>query len=211
MTVNNSAGIVKYIANGETKEFSVSYPFFLKKDGTAELAVYVSSNVWPLTQNVDYTINYNNSQNTGFVVFNTAPQKGVIIAIIRNIEAVQETQFIEGAKFPAIAFELALDRQIMLIQSLQEQISRCLALDPTDMESSKSIKDTLLEQIRQISKGVNEALSAVNQVREIQTSITQYVKEAEHHAKNASSAADEVVNAIGILENELDQINGEVI
>ena len=189
MTVESILSSVKYVADGVTAEFSVPYVFFTNKDGSAQLAVYVSSQYFPCDEGTDYSVIYNN--NGGIIKFATAPEQGVIVAIIRQIPPIQDMQFMEGGKFPATAFERALDYQMMLIQQLDEKISRCLELSPTDSESSKSIKDQILEQLKIISKTVEDAKKAVDDVAQSVQTATAQAEIATAKAAESKQCLDE--------------------
>lgn len=216
MTVTSTVSAIKYIADGQTKEYSVPFRFLANPDGSAQLAVYISGNDLPLTQTDDYTVSGCGNVDGGSVTFAHAPEKDKIVAIIRDIPATQETQFIEGAKFPAIAFEQILDKIMMLIQALQECVSRCLVLSPTDSESSKSIKDQLLEQITEINEAVGVASTAVANATNAATDAAESAASASADATNAliwAEGTDEQIQELGGTHSAkgwVEQINTNV-
>lgn len=218
MTVATNAGVIKYVANGTTTEFAVPFKFEQNTDGTAQIAVYVSGQELPLVENQDYSVTGAGEDKGGMITFMTAPAENLIVAIIRNIPAVQLTQFIEGSKFPAIAFERALDILTMLVQELQEKVSRCISFDPTDMENSKSIKESILEQLEAAKQQTLKVQKLLEDVKANVEETNTAVSKANDAAENAKASADKAENyynnmalIVGDLEQLIDEINGETI
>ena len=79
---------------------------------------------------VDYTVTLNTSTVGGTVVFGTAPADGQLVSIRRNIPTTQGTDIPSGGLFRESQIENALDKMVLLIQQLEEQISRALLQSP---------------------------------------------------------------------------------
>lgn len=79
---------------------------------------------------VDYTVTLNTSTAGGTVVFGTAPADDQLVSIRRNIPTTQGTDIPSGGLFRESQIENALDKAILLIQQLEESISRALLQSP---------------------------------------------------------------------------------
>jgi len=82
------------------------------------------------TLGVDYTVTLNTSTVGGTVVFGTAPADGQLVSIRRDIPTTQGTDIPSGGLFRESQIENALDKAILLIQQLEEQIGRALLQNP---------------------------------------------------------------------------------
>lgn len=82
------------------------------------------------TLGVDYTVTLNTSTVGGTVVFGTAPADGQLVSIRRDIPTTQGTDIPSGGLFRESQIEKALDKAILLIQQLEEQIARALLQNP---------------------------------------------------------------------------------
>lgn len=82
------------------------------------------------TLGVDYTVTLNTSTVGGTVVFGTAPADGQLVSIRRDIPTTQGTDIPSGGLFRESQIENALDKAILLIQQLEESISRALLQNP---------------------------------------------------------------------------------
>jgi len=82
------------------------------------------------TLRVDYTVTLNTSTVGGTVVFGEAPDDGQYVSIRRNIPTTQGTDIPSGGLFRESQIEKALDKAILLIQQLEEQIARALLQNP---------------------------------------------------------------------------------
>lgn len=79
---------------------------------------------------VDYTVTLNTSTVGGTVVFGTAPADDQLVSIRRNIPTTQSTDIPSGGLFRESQIENALDKAILLIQQLEESVSRALLQSP---------------------------------------------------------------------------------
>lgn len=192
MTIESEISKVKYTGNGETSIFAVPFKFLKNKNGSSQLSVYIGDNVSPLSENKDYTVNGAGEESGGEIIFAKAPAQDELIAIIRNVPATQEIRFIAGEDFPASEYEQSLDKQTMLIQSLQETVSRAIVLTPTsDQDPEKLLYDTLAS--------VQEAMEAS---ADAQTASKSAEAAAETALKTAENAVSEINTATkGALED----------
>lgn len=97
---------------------------------------------------VDYTVTLNTSTVGGTVVFGTAPADDQLVSIRRNIPTTQGTDIPSGGLFRESQIEKALDKAVLLIQQLEESISRALLQSPyseaLDLQFPAPIAGTVL-------------------------------------------------------------------
>jgi len=115
----------KFNGNGATTVFTYTFRAF----ATTDIEVYLidSSLVATLqTAGVDYTITLDSDGEGGAVTMTTAPASGAKLLVIRAMTQDQPTDFQVEASFPEGDIENGYDRNLMLVQQLQEQIDRAI-------------------------------------------------------------------------------------
>ena len=111
MTVSSQTNKVIYIGNGVAKEFAIPFSFLEKE----HLNVRQKKNNIQ-TERTDWEIR------AGNLVFQTAPETGAEIAVIREVPLTQETDYRENEILPAETLERDFDKLTMQVQQLKEQI-----------------------------------------------------------------------------------------
>lgn len=120
--INAISPRIRYIGDGVTTTFSYLFPIFEAQD----ISVYIDD----ILQHSNYSINGAGNCNGGEITFNTAPQKGQIITLLRNLEIKRTSDFQESGAFRAKAINHELDYQIACLQQLNEQINRSVIFPP---------------------------------------------------------------------------------
>lgn len=182
MTVYSEENKVRYIGNGVSVDYMVTFPFMANDDGTAQLGVYLGDSDVPLKENTDYTVSGANTSEGGIVTFMTAPAKDQEIAIIRQVPNVQTVIFKNEDKFPAVIYENALDKLTMQIQEIKEAQTRAILLPPTSDEKPLDVRDDLL-------KARDEAVSNATAAAASATAAQQSAESAEAAKEAASTSA----------------------
>lgn len=121
MTVESTVNRVDYTGDGVT---TGPYLFDFRVDDEDWFTAYVAGAV--VTQS-NYTLNLNADQQDnpgGDVTFNVAPADQDSIVLIREVPETQETDYGVYDSFPSQRLEEDLDKAVMLIQQLQEQVDR---------------------------------------------------------------------------------------
>ena len=113
---------IRYVGDGITTTFSYLFPIFENQD----MSIYIDD----ILQTSNYNVNGAGNTNGGEVVFNTAPQKGQIITLLRNLEIKRTSDFQESGAFRAKAINHELDYQVACLQQLNEKISRSVIFPP---------------------------------------------------------------------------------
>jgi len=118
MSLANEKTKKSYTGNGSTTVFPYDFKVFNK----AHMLVLVGST--EQTVDVDYTVTGVGEASGGNVIFTTAPADAASVVLMRDMDAIQETEYTTSGSFPASAHEAALDRLTMLVQQVQEQVDR---------------------------------------------------------------------------------------
>lgn len=125
MTVLSNLNKNRSDANGVVVDFSFDFPIF--DDGDLEVYYIDSDGVVTLkVLNTDYTVAIDDSTEGGVVTFLTAPANGGEVLIKRVLELTQPTDIPRAGTLREEQIEKALDRNLMLIQQLQEELDRCI-------------------------------------------------------------------------------------
>lgn len=95
---------------------------------------------------------------TGSVTLVAPLATGEKLTIIRNVPATQEADYVQNDAFPAESHEAALDKLTMLVQQMDETISRSLTLPPS---TSSSVSTQLPPPEANFVIGWNEAEDAL--------------------------------------------------
>ena len=169
----------RYATDGVQKTFPVVFRFLRAED----LGVYWAENSQienvKYELNKDYTVVGDGSfENGGTVIFATAPPAGRL-AIRREIPYTQESNYTPNGDIPAETLEGNLDKAVMLIQQLKEELERCIKVAIASGESPEALlksifmaKDSALTAA-QASANSSEASAAIYaQIAWIWTEIT---------------------------------------
>jgi len=129
MTVASELNRIQYAGNGSQTIFPYTFKIFTNTD----LKVYLTDVLGGetlLTLTTHYSVSGVGSETGGNVTMVTPPATGETLTIIRQLPLTQETDYTEADKFPAQSHENALDRQVMIAQQLNEQLTRCPQFNP---------------------------------------------------------------------------------
>lgn len=199
MTIQTETGKTVYIADGETTSFVIPFYFF-----DNQIAVYKNANFTPLIQGTDYTINRQNQQMGGSVIFITTPQSGDVITIVRNVELTQLITFIEGENFPASDYEYSLDKIVMALQQLRDELKSCVSIPKTSTLSVEDMYNLLisidenLENILAIPTLYQNILAAKTAVEQ---SLSNYYTKTETETKINAAQAKIFTNVSALITN----------
>lgn len=131
MTISSTTNKDTYSGNGSTTVFPYTFKILDDDEILVQVRTTSSGVITTKTLTTDYTVSGAGEDSGGNVTFGTAPASGTTVILLRNLDAVQETDYPEYDPFPASSHEEALDRLTMLIQKNEEVLARCLKLDPT--------------------------------------------------------------------------------
>lgn len=131
MTVAVSTGPWSYTGDGAT---TGPYAFDSKIFQDSELLVYLDGVLQTLTTH--YTVTGAGDADGGYVTFVTAPAASAAVLITRNVTISQPTRYPEGGAFPSSAHEQGMDRNVIVIQQLQEALGRAVQMAVTSALSN---------------------------------------------------------------------------
>lgn len=213
MTNETRANIVprvRFIADGTTTDFFYNFTIFSPED------IDVYSNDLLQEQNYQVIID---KENGGKITFNTAPEKGHIITLIRNLELKRTSDFQENGTFRAKVINHELDYQVASLQQLDEKISRTITFPPyapiqLDVglpmpEAGKAIVwndagDSLINSELKINTAFKDIHTAVEECQK-QTALTVTASaDAQISAENAAVSAQSAMLEAERAENAAD-------
>lgn len=113
---------IQYVSNGENTEYETPFEIFID-DG---VEIYFDDE---LISSDNYSVVLNDDTQAT-ITFNTAPQSGVVVTIMRNIPIERTTQFQEGGALRASTLNYEFDYQMACIQDLNDDLSRAMIYPP---------------------------------------------------------------------------------
>jgi len=142
MTISSTTVKNSYNGNGSTRTFTYTFKIF--NDSDLQVIIRSANGTETIkTLNTHYTVAGAGNANGGSITFlqnlpsydytPTASQK---IILIRNIPQTQSLDYISNDTFPAESHEEGLDRAIMVVQQLQEEVNRSLKISKTNTMNS---------------------------------------------------------------------------
>lgn len=125
----------RYTGDGNTTVFNYTFEIY---DQTA-LTVSIDGAV--KTIGVDYTVSGVNNSGGGSITMLAAPATGTIVTLLRNQPPSQLSVYTPNEPFPAKRIEHDLDKVVMQVQQLKEQMNRALLLNPQSTYSGQFVDD----------------------------------------------------------------------
>lgn len=138
----NTTGIktARAACNGSVTEFTFDFKIFEDSDLKVYKITTADDTRELLTLTADYTVSATNDDFSegGTVTTVQTYASGYEILIVRDVENLQETDYVHGDDLPSEVLENDLDRRCMKTQELVEKLSRALVFpieDPTTLSS----------------------------------------------------------------------------
>lgn len=163
MTLSTTQTKIEYIPDGVETRFAVPYPIYAKGD----LRCAYTDTAGNEHQITRFDVEGFGSETGVYVRFYTPPQAGLTLVIYRETPHIQETDYPEGGKFPAVVVEQDFDRIVAMIQELMEILSRCLqvdissGLDPADVLAQLLDIYSKLEEYLQLIRDAMDQIAGV--------------------------------------------------
>jgi hypothetical protein len=132
-TVNEVTAANRYTGNGSTTIFSYGFKILVNTG----VEVSVDNVVKTLT--TDYTVSGVGASGGGSVTFLTAPANGTIVALLRKQPLAQSSTYTTNEAFPSTRLEKDLDKAIMTVQQLKEQMGRALTFKKTSTLTDQTV------------------------------------------------------------------------
>lgn len=136
-TVNEVTAANRYTGNGSTTAFTYGFKILLNTD----IEVLVDGVVKTLT--TDYTVSGLGASGGGTVTFVTAPASSKAVTLLRKQKVEQQSDYIANETFAATAerIEKDLDKTVMQVQMLKEQLDRATKLEKKSTRTNITLPD----------------------------------------------------------------------
>ena len=133
MTISSTTVKNSYSGNGTLNTFNYTFKIFADSD----LQVIIRSSTATetvKTLTTHYTVTGAGNANGGTIVFTTGntPSATETVVIRRAVPQTQAIDYIANDPFPAESHEEGLDRAMMAVQQLQEEVNRSIKLSKTN-------------------------------------------------------------------------------
>lgn len=207
--ITNSESKIIYQGNGVAKEFVIGFPFTDKKD--LKISIYNETTDKTKDLTYDYFVDIEKKVviYPGYQVGQEPPenqqpqilQENEKLIIRREIPLTQEVDF--GDKHPLEIIEKGFDKLTMIIQSLQEELSRAVKVEISSSTPPEELLD-VIKQSRDIAvQAAKDAKRVAEEtVKKVEEQLNEKVEIAQSAAENAANKA---------VENVEKQLNDEVI
>ena len=207
MIINDSNKII-YLGNGATKEWPFSFSITQASDIKVSL-VNLDGEILNISS--DYYVDITNKKvlYPGYVPGQEPSQAeqppilptGWKIIIYRSVPVTQETDL--GTNWPFNIIEKGFDKLTMIIQDLQEELSRAVKVEISSSTSPEELLD-VIKQSRDIAvQAAKDAKRVAEEtVKKVEEQLNEKVEIAQSAAENAANKA---------VENVEKQLNDEVI
>lgn len=136
MTVSSTTNRKTFTGNGVTVAFATSPIVFFDAGDLTVYKVVTATGVATLqTITTDYTVSGGDGS-TGTVTMVTAPASTETLVIVRELDLVQEVDFVNNEATDAEVAEDALDRLTMIAQQLSARLDRAFVLSDSDISGA---------------------------------------------------------------------------
>ncbi len=137
MTISSTTVKNSYNGNGSTATFNYTFKIF--QDSDLQVIIRSASGSETIkTLNTHYTVAGEGNSGGGSITFTEGniPTNTQVVVLIRNIPQTQSLDYITNDTFPAESHEEGLDRAMMVVQQLQEEVNRSIKLSKTNTMNS---------------------------------------------------------------------------
>lgn len=207
MIINDSNKII-YLGNGATKEWPFSFSITQASDIKVSL-VNLDGEILNISS--DYYVDITNKKvlYPGYVPGQEPSQAeqppilptGWKIIIYRSVPVTQETDL--GANWPFNNIEVMADKLTMILQDLQEELSRAVKVEISSSTSPEELLDVIKESRDIAVQAAKDAEKVAEEtVKKVEEQLNEKVEIAQAAAENAANKA---------VENVEEQLNDEVI
>lgn len=128
--------VSRYLADGTQTAFTYPFPIFASED----LVVYLGG----ARQNFGFNVTGTGGSDGGSVIFDTAPENGVIVTLERQLPLERVTDFIEGGDFSARAINNELDYLTASVQQVSRYQGQMLRYGDHETPGATTLPDRAL-------------------------------------------------------------------
>lgn len=211
---------VKRLAGPYTGAGQSTFPFSFKIFSAADIYVARAedntSTETILTPDSDYTVAMNADQDAtpGGSVTLTVPLAGTQrVAIGSAIPYTQEMQLTNYSRFPPEIINMEMDRQVVQIQQLAEQLERAVIVPPTSDKTPQQVSEEIMkahdatlaarDQAQSAQSAAEAAQGAAEAARDESKAILENVKtEGANQVKAIQGAGAQAISAVNAARDE---------
>lgn len=139
MTVGSANNKNQYAGDGVQTAFPTTFLFFEDSHLTVIKTVIATGVDTVQTLTTDYTVTGAGNPAGGTVTFLAAPAATERVTIKRVVPLTQGSDYINASNFDQEILERDLDENVMMMQSVQEQIDRAITLPPSSTLGSQDL------------------------------------------------------------------------
>lgn len=153
--------------NGITTAFPFTFKVFLTSDVVVTYTNLSAVEV-TLTLGTDYTVALNSDQNTtpgGTVTLLTAPASGTYITLTSAITNTQNLALTNAGGFYPTSINDALDRVVILIQQLAEQVSRSVKVSVSSTTNPDQLVSSVATSAASSAASAASSLASLNEFK----------------------------------------------
>jgi hypothetical protein len=138
MTISSTTVKNSYNGDGSTTTFSYTFKIFADSDLQVIIRNNTTATETVKTLTTHYTITGAGSASGGSVIFTAGniPASGETVVLRRAVPQTQAIDYIANDPFPAESHEEGLDRAMMTLQQVQEEVTRSIKLSRTNTMTS---------------------------------------------------------------------------
>ncbi len=160
MTLSTTQTKVEYLPDGVQTRYAVPFPIFDARDIFCA-TVNAAGGELPVTA---FSVEGIGTEQGVYLRFFTPPTAGRTLVIYRHTRHVQESDYPEGGKFPAVVVETDFDRVVAMIQELQEELDRALKVPITSDKTPEELMEELfsmLDKLEEYWKLIKDAMDQI--------------------------------------------------
>ncbi|HUS49062.1 MAG TPA: hypothetical protein VMZ91_02800, partial [Candidatus Paceibacterota bacterium] len=138
MTISSTTVKNSYNGDGSTTTFSYTFKIFANSDLQVIIRNNTTATETVKTLTTHYTVTGVGSASGGSVIFTAGniPASGETVVLRRAVPQTQAIDYIANDPFPAESHEEGLDRAMMTLQQVQEEVTRSIKLSRTNTMTS---------------------------------------------------------------------------
>ena len=138
MTISSTTVKNSYNGDGSTTTFSYTFKIFADSDLQVIIRNNTTATETVKTLTTHYTVTGAGSASGGSVIFTAGniPASGETVVLRRAVPQTQAIDYIANDPFPAESHEEGLDRAMMTLQQVQEEVTRSIKLSRTNTMTS---------------------------------------------------------------------------
>lgn len=186
MTVSTQVTKVIYSGNGSTTNFPITFPYINQED----IGVYLTDLDGLVTKLLPSQFEFNEVESKIVYPKTEVPAlpplpSGYKLTVARETLVTQDVDLVNQGPFTAQGIEESFDKQVMLIQEINEKVTRCIQY-PIDESPSQSDTSGFLAVVNEAKA---DALSAASAASTSATNASASASSASTSATSASASA----------------------